>query len=512
MIRRRKLAIGARLLAIIAAVLVLAPSATAGATPGPPDAPEWWFDTWKVPTLWQQGADGQGVTIAEIDSGVNAQVPQLSANVLPGTDLGSQGGDGRTDREVDTFGHGTAMASIMVAQRGPYSIEGLAPGAKILPIAIPLEGTTDEQDDDHLPDAIMYAADHGAKIISMSLGGERDPVVDPEPCPADEQAAVTYAVSKGLILVAAGGNSGPTDNPVEEPGVCLGVVSVGAVDSSETVASFSSRHPYLTVSAPGVKIPSLGRIPGQAFSGDGTSQATAMTSASLAMIWSKFPTLTNSQVVARLLATLDKKSATRDPSYGYGVINPYRAITTDVPATADDPVFDALAPYEALNKAQVATAPSAPTPPITTAPQPPGHYAVGTQPGRFTTNVILAGALALLGLLALLLLVGAGRRGHRRRTALGATSGIGLGFGGGIAVRAPGAPPDSAWRELVAPPPEWAPPTAPPDWSAFAGDHVDPRWSAPPVGWVPGPAFAAPPPPLDPPRPDGPVDGSTPLA
>src|SRR5206468_2539702 len=83
--------------------------------------------------------------------------------IVPGTDLG-EGGDGRSDREINAFGHGTAMASIMVARAGLFGITGLAPGAKILPIAVPLTGTTDAGQPDKLPDAIRYAADHHAKI------------------------------------------------------------------------------------------------------------------------------------------------------------------------------------------------------------------------------------------------------------------------------------------------------------------------------------------------------------
>ncbi|MBV9594186.1 MAG: peptidase S8, partial [Actinobacteria bacterium] len=97
-----------RIVAVATVVSFAVPAAPAFAAPGPPDAPEWWFDRWSVPALWQAGADGSGVTIAEIDSGVNASIPQLSGSVLPGKDFGSAGGDGRIDREIDPFGHGTA--------------------------------------------------------------------------------------------------------------------------------------------------------------------------------------------------------------------------------------------------------------------------------------------------------------------------------------------------------------------------------------------------------------------
>ena len=165
--------------ALVAVVLLLVAGAPAAiATPGPPDAPEWWFDKWNVPGLWAAGADGRGITIAEVDSGVNASLTALSGKILPGIDFGAQGGNGRIDRETDPFGHGTAMASIMVASPTIFGIEGLAPAAKILPVAIPLLGTSDANGNDHLSDAITWAADHGAKIINMSLGASRDQQTD----------------------------------------------------------------------------------------------------------------------------------------------------------------------------------------------------------------------------------------------------------------------------------------------------------------------------------------------
>src|SRR4029077_7301378 len=206
----------ARLGVIVAlcAGLGLVMPGSAGAAPGPAQAPEWWFDAWNVPAIWAAGARGQGVTIAEIDTGVNAALPELAGKILPGKDFGDAGGgDGRTDRDQDPFGHGTAMASIMVARPTLLDITGLAPDARVLPIAVPIQGTSDASVSDHVPDAIRWAVDQHAKVISMSLGGRRDPVQDTVPCPPDEQSAIDYAVARGAIVVAAGGNSGLSGSP-----------------------------------------------------------------------------------------------------------------------------------------------------------------------------------------------------------------------------------------------------------------------------------------------------------
>ncbi|HEY2984755.1 MAG TPA: S8 family serine peptidase [Jatrophihabitantaceae bacterium] len=406
-------------IACVLAALVVGIAPPALAAPGPPGDPEWWFDTWNVPSLWDAGARGQGMTIAEIDTGVNAKVPELGGRVLHGKDFGAAGGDGRTDHDVKPFGHGTAMASIMVARPTPrFNIAGLAPDAKVLPIAVPLRGTNDPKaGGDHLADAIRWATDRGAKIISMSLGGSRDPSHDKVPCPDDEQAAITRAISKGAIVVAAGGNDGQKGSPVEEPGVCLGVVSVGAVNSKGVVPAFSSRHNYLTVTAPGVNVPTLGRIPGQAYSGNGTSQATAITSAALALVWSKFPKLTGRQIVARLLATLDRRTAKRDAAYGFGIVNAGRAIRAAVPADAANPVFAPLDPFVAAERRS--STHLAPPPVAGAKASPPGRFAVGQMPTAWSSRVWSGIVMAVLGVLALAMLAIVGIRRSRRFAALG---------------------------------------------------------------------------------------------
>ncbi|HEU5268488.1 MAG TPA: S8 family serine peptidase [Jatrophihabitans sp.] len=336
-----------RLAALATALLVLVLPAAAVAAPGPPAAPEWWFDSWRVPALWASGADGHGITIAEIDTGVQASLPELQGKVLPGADFTGNGSDGRTDYDSDDFSHGTAMSSIMVASKGFAGIEGLAPQSRILPIAVPLKGVVRHgtPPGNATSGAIDYAVDHGARIINMSLGGVREESTDgPDPCPGAVQQAVLRAVRRGVLVVAASGNSGDENSPVEEPGVCLGVVSVGAVDRNSDVASFSSRHPYLTVTAPGTDIPSLSRD--SAYIGEGTSQATALTSAALALIWSRYPAESARQILTRLLSTAtDRGPAGRDPAYGFGVIDPAAAVAAAVPATnAANPVLDAVQP------------------------------------------------------------------------------------------------------------------------------------------------------------------------
>jgi subtilisin family serine protease len=413
----------------VAAALVFGSAAPALAAPGPPDHPEWWFDTWHVQQLWSAGARGQGIVIGEIDTGVNAGLPELSGHVLSGKDFGYEGGNGQTDRDVDPFGHGTAMASLMVARAGAFGIEGMAPAAHVLPLAVPINGTTDdagEDADSDLQDAIRYAADHGAKIISMSLGAPTDADANSPSCPDDVQRSVDYALSKGAIVVASGGNSGDKGSPIEEPGVCLGVVSVGAVNSGGSVAPWSSRHPYLTVAAPGVNVPTIGQYPDEAFSGDGTSQAAAITSAGLALIWSKYPKLTNSQVVARLLATVDDKHGTRDKASGYGRIDIHSAVTANVPADAPNPVYATVAPFLARDKESDARPPAPKIKSVGKLAAAPAGFAPTAPAGPFASGAGLAGVvIGVIGLFVVILLVVGALRRRRVPAARPVESGIG---------------------------------------------------------------------------------------
>ncbi len=392
-------------------------SGPASAAPGPASAPEYWFDQWQVPSLWQQGARGGGITIAVVDTGVNGAIPQLAGKLVTGTDFNS-GGDGTVDRDDARLGHGTAMASIMVASQGPFGIEGLAPDAKVMPIAINLDDTQYQgEGGDEVPEAIDWAVDHGAKIVNLSLGLSETPRNGQLTCEPDKQEAIFNALRKGVIVVAASGNDGPDKNQLQTPAACLGVISVGAVDSTGTVASFSARHPYLTVTAPGVDVASFGKQPGMAWSGDGTSQAAALTSAALALVWSKFPALTAEQITSRLMATLDSPHSPADPAYGYGRVDPYTAITSAVPANASNPVDEAAEPFLRREDA-LASPPAIPKPKLPAAATAPAHRPARSGQAWLGDARVQAGAkLAAAGLFVLVLVGGTGLSGYRRRHA-----------------------------------------------------------------------------------------------
>jgi subtilisin family serine protease len=355
---------------------------------------EWWFTAWQIPKVWQAGARGQGVTVAVIDTGVQADWPELSGVVLPGTDF--QGGDGRVDRSQelagDNHGHGTAMAIDIAGQGGPSGLVGVAPQAKILPVQ---RSNTDPG----VGEQIRWAVNHGAKVINMSyyVGG---------PCSDDDQAAVLYAFDHGAVVVTAAGNDGATtERGIGRPTDCLGVLNVTAIDNQLRVWAKADRGAFVSVAAPGVHIQAVTLARERAHS-DGTSDSAALTSGAIALVWSKYPQLTNRQVVARLLATTrDLGAPGKDDLYGYGGIRPYQAITTDVPTTAANPIFDQLPPMTTSSAGVI-------NPGDTTSAQSGTSSTAGTGTSTSTLLVLAAGIglLVVVAVIVVAVVIGRSRR------------------------------------------------------------------------------------------------------
>jgi subtilisin family serine protease len=312
------------------------PATAAGAVPLPNTTAsgEWWFVTWDVAKIWGLGAQGQGVTVAVLDSGINPAAAGMANVVGPGTDM-TAGGTGNGQPDTDESGHGTRMAAFIAGQSNEI---GIAPRARILPVIVNSDIHSDQAT---YASAIRWSVDHGAKVINLSQG--KDGVGNPGNCPPIVQGAVKDAVARGAVVVASSGNDGEGTNPAYYPAACKGVLAVGAIDLSIHAWAGTERQSYVDVAAPGV---SMHTIDGQGkrVISDGTSDATALVSGAIALVWSKYPQLTNRQVVARVLATLrdDASTAGRDDATGGGIVRPYRAIVDNIPASAPNPVFDEL--------------------------------------------------------------------------------------------------------------------------------------------------------------------------
>ncbi|REF00469.1 S8 family serine peptidase [Thermomonospora umbrina] len=329
---RRRLAAAAS-----AIIMAVAPTAAAAA-PAVPAAPrpnprlQWWFDSWAIQSKVWPLTQGAGVTVAVIDSGANARLPDLRGTVLKGLDLNGTRTDGRRDVDDTGYGHGTAMAGLITAQGRGTGLFGIAPRAKILPIIERGLG------DPTFVRGLRFAADRGAKVINISLAaspGNRE-------CPPAVQQAIIYAAQKDVVVVAAAGNTGDSHNVPEYPASCPGVVGVGAIDNRGRPWEQTQRQPYVVVAAPGSGIPVVGRE-GKIVHTAGTSNASALASGAFALVRSRFPDMPARRVVQLVTnTTVDLGPRGRDDLTGFGAISIRRALRHKVPANAPNPVYERL--------------------------------------------------------------------------------------------------------------------------------------------------------------------------
>ncbi|MGS2588245.1 type VII secretion-associated serine protease mycosin [Streptomyces hebeiensis] len=300
-----------------------------GATPAHAETvreQQWHLDAMQADEIWKIST-GRGVTVAVLDSGVDDAIPDLQGQVLDGKDFSRLEGD--EHRDIDN--HGTGMAALIAGtgKRGPVQGSyGLAPGSKILPVRVQYakerwggEGAK-ETYAGAMSKAIRFAADSEAKVINVSVGNNRGD--SPELA-----AAVKYALGKNKLIFAAVGNSGDTRNEVEYPAGTPGVVGVGGLDRKAARLSQSQYGPQVDLSAPGEEITNACTGGTQLCEGSGTSSATALASASAALIWSKHPDWTNNQVLRVMLNTASgvKGGDRRSDQVGYGAVRPLLALT-----------------------------------------------------------------------------------------------------------------------------------------------------------------------------------------
>lgn len=313
---RRVRALGAAVGALTAVTVGFAPIATAYDA----QSKEWYLAPMQAEQMWKVST-GKGVKVAVIDTGVNANTPSLKGQVLT-ADVPSSVAYHATD---DYEGHGTTMAELIAGTGSGGGLKGLAPGAKIVPYRVEFKGMKGgAQEKSKTPepaDAIRAAADTDVKIINMSFGSD---LIDP-----DEQAAIKYAASKGKLLIAGVGNEGTDTGHIGYPAGYPYVIGVSSIDASGTVSKFASFGNYVDLSAPGEGIPAWCDSTFRSYCDrEGTSAATAITSASAALIWSAHPNWTANQVTRSLIDTASRTWAKDNPSKyaGYGAIRPRKVL------------------------------------------------------------------------------------------------------------------------------------------------------------------------------------------
>jgi subtilisin family serine protease len=286
------------------------------ATPAPPAAFAWQATTTKLDRVPAALSGTSGAPIAVIDTGAD-----LAAEAFAARPISTYNVLTRTADVTDSNGHGTFVASLAAATNSPLLIvkAGRADGT----ISAASEAS-----------AIRYAVNHGARVINLSFAG---PTTSPL-----ERAAVRYAVARGVLMIAAAGNTFVDGNPVEYPAALLQPVGsngrggvglvVGASTRDGQRASFSSSGSWISLAAPGESV--LGSLAntaaGATASGalgyaSGTSYAAPQVAAAAALVWGVDPMLTARQV-ARILEETASSGAGWTPDLGYGVIDVSAAV------------------------------------------------------------------------------------------------------------------------------------------------------------------------------------------
>jgi subtilisin family serine protease len=314
---------------------------------------EWWLAAIHVTQAWQSSR-GSAITVAVLSTGVDTAHPDLAGSVITGPDYT---GSGRAAGSPYWGIEGTSAASVIAGHgdsAGDASgIIGIAPAAKILSLRVVLDATDPLNASPaivgRLPDTIAegigYAAAHGAQVIDLPLdpaslasGGAASDSPQSAAGGSDaERAAVNYAISKGAVLVAPAGDDGASGDAANYPAAYPGVTAVGAMDQDFVRSPFSSRQSYVGLTAPGAGVTAADPPAGYRTMAT-TDAASAMVAGIAALIRSRYPALTASQVRQALAAGTVSRPAAGATGYGAGTVDALKAIqaaaVTAAPATA----------------------------------------------------------------------------------------------------------------------------------------------------------------------------------
>ncbi|MEU1085554.1 S8 family serine peptidase [Streptomyces sp. NPDC005892] len=304
-----------------------------------------------APAAWAEGYDGAGIKVAVLDTGIDADHPDVKDRILesksfvPGEDVD------------DKNGHGTHVAST-VAGSGAASgglNKGVAPGAGLL-IGKVL-GNSGEGADSGIIEAMEWAKAEGADVVSMSLGA---PVPDDGSDPMAQAVNALSADGGPLFVIAAGNSYGA--GTISAPGSAAEALTVAAVDKQDNRADFSSMGPLINthglkpdVSAPGVGInaaasQSVPGIEGMYQSMDGTSMATPHVAGAAAILKQRHPEWSGQRVKDALMSTSTRLPAYTPYEQGTGRVDVEAAVDATIEATGSVEVADYAWPHGASDE------------------------------------------------------------------------------------------------------------------------------------------------------------------
>ncbi|WP_433366469.1 S8 family peptidase [Actinoplanes sp. CA-142083] len=323
---------------------------------------QWDLETTRTPGAWA-ASTGDRVTVAVVDTGVASDHPDLAGQVLPGADFVG----GVEGIAIDPNGHGTHVAGVIAAAAGNgVGIAGVAPDARILPVRVLGANGSGYLSD--VANGIVYAAEHGADVINLSVSATMRA--------SSVTSAIEYARSRGIVVVAAAGNSRGSGSPVSYPAAEPGVIAVAATDRADRVASYSNAGDYVDVAAPGSGIVSTFPSTGYRMM-NGTSMATPHVAGLAALIRAADPRLGPDEVERAIESTaVDLGAPGRDDDYGYGRVDATAALAAVAPRTPEEspsaePTPSAeLTPTTDLTPTTEAAPEPTPTPTPSTEPTP----------------------------------------------------------------------------------------------------------------------------------------------
>lgn len=316
---------------------------------------QWGLQRIGAPAAWNI-SHSHGIVVAIVDSGTNLQHADLQQSLWrnPGETPGNgkdDDGNGKVDdvngwhfyhRPVgqyfvaaedanvqDDNGHGSHVSGIVAAQTSnAVGVAGLSWGARLMIVKV-LDNLGEGWYSDII-EGIIYAADNGARVINLSLGGTE--------LAQAMQDAVNYANSKGALVVAATGNDG---GKVLYPAACDRVLAVAATGTQDQRLSWSNYGPQVDIAAPGEAIVSTWQTGNEYRTLSGTSMATPHVSGAAALLWSHRPDYTPAQVEQRLESQADDVNAASNPGkdayIGWGRLNIHRVLQNLPPLSSEQP-------------------------------------------------------------------------------------------------------------------------------------------------------------------------------
>jgi len=323
-------------------------------------ANQWGLKMVQGPSAWDITTGSSAVVIAILDTGTWPGHPDLAGKVLAGYNAI----DGSTNA-ADDNGHGTWVSGVAAAQtNNGIGMAGMSWGSPVMPVKVC--DSTGSCAFSNVAKGMTWAADHGAKVINLSLGGTAS-------CGGTLQSAADYAWSKGVFMAAASGNEGA---PVDAPANCNHVLAVGATDSTDTRTSWSNFGAGLALVAPGAGIicPTLS---GSYASCSGTSVASPHVAGAASLLMAQGAS--NSAAVTALEAGVDDLGAAGwDQYFGWGRLNVFKALlalggapaATATPSATSTPASSPT-PAPTATPAATSTPASSPAPTGTSAPPAP---------------------------------------------------------------------------------------------------------------------------------------------